>query len=90
MEGGWNLVTRKRRRTEKGALRSNIRADIASNVWYGRNDRDVTYFFSQFPDDHGAKEMLRIFTLYGKASEIKERQAWKTVWLRSVQRSERP
>lgn len=46
------------------------RMDTAWNVRGGSSHREVSFFFTRFSEDHGAKEMLRIFSLYGKALEV--------------------
>lgn len=66
------MVSRKkRRRTDETARRRHLRLDLARRRDIERNmDRQVTYFFTLFPDDHGATEMLRIFSMYGDATEV--------------------
>lgn len=43
---------------------------MAGNHKQMRLGDTTTFYFSQFPEDHGAREMLRIFSLYGEAAEV--------------------
>lgn len=64
------MVSRKRRRSEEAWKRRNSRFDRAGETRQRQTDKQVTYFFTQFPDNHGAKEMFRIFSMYGEATEV--------------------
>lgn len=44
--------------------------DTTGRESFKAKEKAVTYFFSQFPKDHGAKEIYGIFTKYGNATEV--------------------
>lgn len=64
-DGEWQLVQRKKQISP----RSQGRTDIAG-IRTGNVKETISFYFSDFPDSHGAKEMLRAFALYGKAVEV--------------------
>ncbi|MCI49851.1 RNA-binding protein 25-like, partial [Trifolium medium] len=68
-EEEWQEVRGRRDRRSK---RLNSRPDIATNPKASNYDRDTltTYFFSDFPEDFGAKAMYNIFQKYGDIVEV--------------------
>lgn len=60
-EGGWQLVRRKKLRRP--------RLDIASDGLL-HEENIISFFFSDFPDSHRAKDMLSAFAYYGKVVEV--------------------
>lgn len=66
LDEGWTRVTKKR-----GTGRRRVeRMDIAFRKGISKDVATVSYFFTHFPDTHGAKEMLGIFKLYGNVVEV--------------------
>lgn len=59
-EGEWTLVRRKKpqrkQRTEA----------ISDKHWRRDQTREVSYYFSEFPENFGAIEMYRLFKKYGR------------------------
>lgn len=61
---GWTTVRRRRRAMKQ-------RTDAYSdNRWRKNQGEEVTCFFSEFPENFGAKEMFRAFEKYGKVVDV--------------------
>lgn len=53
-EGG-TTVSRKRSRVEEMTSRRQEKMDTAGYAYDGAHSKEVTFFFTRFPKDHGAK-----------------------------------
>lgn len=90
---GWQKVTAKKKRSSNRAKNS---TDVASNVKGIVVKSTISYYFTEFPDSHGAKEMLRAFSHYGAVMEVvippkrdKRGKRFGFVRFRDVRESER-
>ena len=62
---GWHTVERKKKRiTHKQG-----KMDIAGR-WNDNGEKTISFYFSEIPDTHGAREMLRAFAYYGDVVEV--------------------
>lgn len=70
-EEGWKTVNR---RKGKEQTRRNSygqgRMDIAANMKREYHEDTVSFYFTEIPDSHGAREMLTAFQIYGKVVEV--------------------
>lgn len=69
-EGEWSKVERRRQKVKNEGclLRQKLYVAVGS---VGRQvDNPLTFFFTNFPENFGAKEMLKIFQHYGKFSGV--------------------
>lgn len=62
---GWKKFNRRRRNSDRRG-----RMDTEGSLWKGSGSEVVSFYFLEFPDSHRAKDMFRIFGLYGKVVDV--------------------
>lgn len=61
----WQVVLRRKRRVIR-----NGKMDTAGGQWNEKDEGIVSFYFSEFPDTHGAIEMHRAFEYYGNVVDV--------------------